>query len=195
VLSALGEPAAASTHLNRFEVERDARGYRIDATADVSATREIVWQTLTDYERLPQFIPGVSRVRILNASESGGRQRLLVEQAGELHFLFFARRVVALLDVMQEPTTRIVAHAISRPRLADGRGDEMRLDAFEGTYTLQALSGGVRLAYRARLVPEHSLPPIIGPWALRRTLQAQFEAMLAEIDRRGGAAPSRAPAR
>jgi hypothetical protein len=182
VLAALIDPATARPHLSRFDVTQDAAGYRIDASADLTADQAVVWNTLTDYEKLPQFVPGIHRVRVLESHEQEGRQHLLVEQAGELRFLFFSRRVAVLLDVEQQPRSRVEARALPRPR--GGNQGEESLNDFEGTYTLVPIPGGVRLGYRARFAPEFTLPPILGPWAVRRTMQAQFEAMLAEIDRR-----------
>lgn len=185
------DEAAASTQLSRFDVIQDAAGYRIDASADLQADPAVVWETLTDYEKLPQFVPGIHRVRVLETREEAGGQHLVVEQAGELRFLFFSRRVAVLLDVQQQPRSRVDARALPRPPVRGS--DESSLQHFEGTYTLRPIPGGVRLGYRARFEPEFKLPPILGPLAVRLTMQAQFEAMLAEIDRRCVAvAPSRA---
>jgi hypothetical protein len=182
VLLGLFDPAPASAHPVRFDVTHDRAGYRIEASADLVASEAVAWETLTDYERLPQFVPGIRSVRILEAHEDGGMQHLLIEQAGELRFLFFSRRVAVLLDVRQQPRTRVEARALPGPT---GPGtDGSRLNHFEGIYTLAPIAGGVRLNYRAQFAPEFALPPILGALAVRRTMQAQFEAMLAEIDRR-----------
>ncbi|HTT13744.1 MAG TPA: SRPBCC family protein [Burkholderiaceae bacterium] len=192
MLLALVEPALARAYLSRFDVTRDAAGFRIDASADLDAEQAVVWGTLTDYEKLPDFVPGIRRVRVLEAHEEGGRQHLLVEQAGELRFLFFSRRVAVLLDIEQQPQSRVEAHALPQ---SVGEGDEASLHEFEGTYTLVPIPGGVRLGYRARFAPEFTLPPILGTLAVRRTMQAQFEALLAEIYRRHLAQVPHAPVR
>jgi hypothetical protein len=127
-------------------------------------------------------VPGVRRVHVLETREEAGRQRLLIEQSGELRFLFFSRRVAVLLEVEHEPPTRIVARAL--PRLTAPDSAEASLNEFEGAYTLVPIPGGVRLGYRAHFAPGFALPPIIGSLAVRRTMQAQFAAMLAEIERR-----------
>src|SRR5262245_39417416 len=69
--------AAASTQLSRFDVTQEAAGYRIDASADLEADQAVVWETLTDYEKLPQFVPGIRRVRVLETREEAGRQHLV----------------------------------------------------------------------------------------------------------------------
>src|SRR5256885_13258044 len=129
VLLVLFDPLSASARLSRFEVTYDAAGYRVDASADLEADQTVVWETLTDYEKLPQFVPGIHRVRVLATHEQAGKQRLLIEQAGELRFLFFSRRIAVLLDVEQQPKTRVDARALPRPRGANS--DEESLDKFE----------------------------------------------------------------
>ena len=193
VLLVLTNLAPADAHPTRFDVTREAAGYRIDASADIEADESVVWNTLTDYPTLPQFVPGIRSVRVLEKHEEAGKERLLVEQSGELRFLFFSRRVSVLLDVEQQPRTRVDARARPRPPGADD--DRTGLDQFEGTYTLVPIPGGTRLGYRAHFIPGFSLPPILGPLVVRRTMQAQFEAMLAEIDRRRTGSPPPAPAR
>lgn len=183
----------ACARTSQFELTGDARGYRVEASADIEAEPALVWATLTDYEGLPGFVPGISSVRVRQVTEEAGRRRLLVEQSGELRFLFFSRRVAVLLDVDQQPMTRVHARALPRPQPADG--DESALDDFEGTYTLVPIAGGVRLAYRARFAPGFALPPLLGRLAIRRTMQAQFEAMLEEIERRRRAPAPQGPAR
>lgn len=193
MLHVLTSPVAVAAQSTRFEVTRDASGYRIDASADLDADEAVVWETLTDYPGLPRFVPGIRSVRVIETHEDAGRQRLLIEQSGELRFLFFSRRVRVLLDVQQQPRSRVDARALPRP--VSDEADEAQLNQFEGTYTLLPIPGGVRLGYRASFTPAFALPPILGPLAVRRTMQAQFEAMLAEIDRRRPHPVPQAPSR
>ena len=46
---------------------------------------ELVWQTLTDYGRLAEFIPGMRSSRVVERHGAVA----VVEQAGEAGFLFF----------------------------------------------------------------------------------------------------------
>jgi len=182
VLLTLLSPVAACARPDHFDVQHDAGGYRVDASADLAADPAVVWETLTDYERLPQFVPGIRSVRVLETHEEAGRQRLLIEQSGELRFLFFSRRVEVLLDVEQQPMRRVNARALPRPQPPDN--EEVNLDQFEGTYTLEPIPGGVRLGYQAHFDLGSALPRLLVRFALRWTMRAQFDAMLDEIDRR-----------
>lgn len=193
MLHVLTSPVAVAAQSTRFDVTREGGGYRVDASADLDADDIVVWETLTDYSGLPRFVPGIRSVRVIETHEDAGKQRLLIEQSGELRFLFFSRRVRVLLDVQQQPRSRVEARALPRP--AGDAADEAQLDQFEGTYTLMPIPGGVRLGYRASFTPAFALPPILGSLAVRRTMQTQFEAMLAEIDRRRAHNLPQAPSR
>lgn len=185
MLAAALDLAAAAAHGAQFDVTRDGATFHVAATADLVADPGVVWDTLTDYEHLPRFVPGIRSARVLERHAEGRYQRLLLEQVGELRFLFFVQRVAVRLDVRHLPQARIDARAV-----AGGPGAERAesgLDEFEGTYELVRIQGGVRLDYRARFVPAFSLPPLLGALAVRQTMKRQFDALLAEIERRQAA--------
>lgn len=177
-LLSAGLPAQAAN----VEVTRESDAFNVVASADIDADPSVAWDTVTDYEHLPRFVPGVLHARVLARQSDGVRQRLLVEQTGELRFLFFVRRVGVLLDVRHQPPTRVEARAL--PRAAPGHDEEASVTDFEGTYVLAPIAGGVRLDYRARFAPTFDLPPILGTLAVRQTMKRQFDALIAEIGRR-----------
>jgi len=153
----------------------------------LAAPARIVWDTLTDYERLRDFMPGVTSSRVL---ERDGN-RLTVEHHGEFDLLFFARPVRVRLAVEHRPFTTVVARSL--PQLADGSRPTLR--DFVGRYELAVVRDGeVRLAYDARFELAQPLPPVIGPlfgtMAMRSAIRADFDALIREIERRRAAAAS-----
>lgn len=181
VLAALLSLTAVRVAAATFDVTRTAGIFHVEASAEFAADLHVVWDALTDYEGLPRFVPGIRRVRVLERYEQAGEEHLIVEQLGEFRFLFFAQRITVLLDVRQVPTSSVRALALPQP---PRDAAEASLNSFEATYTLLRVPGGVRLEYRANFAPNFDLPPLLGWLAVRQTMQAQFEAMLAEIDRR-----------
>lgn len=175
-------PAFAAPAPARFVVTHDATGYRVDAVVDLDASVDVVWQTLTDYERLPRYMPGIEYVRVVSSVDDGSRQLLRVEQAGEAQFLFYRRRVGVMLDIVHEPRKRITTVAVPRP----GDAKDAGVKVFQGSYTLQPREGGsgAHLVYEAHIVPDFRLPPLIDVWLVRHSLQTQFDSLLAEIERR-----------
>ena len=148
------------------------------ANAVLFAPVMVAWQVLTDYERLPVFIPGIAKssVRMRDGN------RVLVEQAGAARFLIFSFPIEVRLEVVESPP-----HAVSSRALG---GNLRRMD---GRYELapDAVRGAVALRYSGEIEPEFSLPPLVGLAVLRHMVEEQFTAMVAEIERRAAAAPSK----
>lgn len=195
LLALLGLPGAADAATSSVTVERDGDRFTVAAEAVIDADPRILWETLTDYERLPQFIPGITRTRVLSRSELADGEQLRVEYAGRFNLLLWMLPTQVWLDVRHTPLKEVVARSIAPPpHTADEVQAVPTLRAFSGRYTLDVLSRAaaglprVRLGYRAQFELAEPLPPVIGPIfgtvAVRHALREQFDAMVAEIERR-----------
>ncbi|MCC7487533.1 MAG: SRPBCC family protein [Burkholderiales bacterium] len=172
VCAALAFPAAAAEIT--VDTVREGDALSIEARAEFEGTVARTWQVLTDYEKLPDFIPDLQSSRVLARAAEG----ITVVQRGEVRLLFFGYPVEVRLLVNEHPMTRVDARAVS------GSFREL-----SGTYAVDASGGRVRLRYTARLVPDFFVPPLIGTWALRRSVRATFVALVEEIVRRQAGAP------
>jgi hypothetical protein len=184
---ALASPAFGASA--QFDVDRQGAAFEVQARAHVAAPVALAWATITDYEALPDFIPDMTTSRVLERRHDGDVEHLTLEQRGALRFLFFTRPVTVRLRVEQQAPTRVVAHNVTP---AQGPAAE-ELRSFAGDYLLQAEADGTSLRYHARIEPAFDLPPLIGAMLVRRTLRAQFQALVDEIERR--ALVSAVPAR
>lgn len=143
----------------------------VRAQATVQAPLPLVWSTLTDYERLPEFIPGIRRSRILSRQGAS----TIVEQSGEARFLF----LTVPIEVTVEST--------ERPPNIEVRRIAGTLRHLQGQYETEVLPGDpprVQLRWVGRVAPESDLPPLVGEALIRRQLQDQFSGMVQEIERR-----------
>jgi carbon monoxide dehydrogenase subunit G len=168
-----GEAGAAE----EFSVEAARRGERFEvrARAVLAAPAPLVWQVLTDYERLPRFVPGISRSIV--RQRDGNRVRL--DQSGEARFLVFSYPIEVQLEVTEAPLQWVVSRAVGgNLRRMYGRY-ELHPDAQRGTVLL----------YTGEIVPDFSLPRFIGTAAVRGMIERQFTAMVEEIERRSGNVP------
>jgi ribosome-associated toxin RatA of RatAB toxin-antitoxin module len=170
VIAALGEPARAAED---FAVDAERTGERIEvrARAVIAATPDLVWQVISDYARLPEFVPGITKSTVIE--RNGNRVR--VEQQGEARFLIFALPIRVRLDVVEWPLEWIASRAVE--------GNVRRMSA---RYEIDAerQQGRVTLRYFGSIEPDFDLPPLVGMYALRRTIEDQFGAMVREIERR-----------
>lgn len=200
-LFAAGHAAAASPSV---EVERDGDRFSVMARATVNADARTAWETLTDYERLPQFIPGIQRSRVVARSGGAESERLTVEYAGRVTLPFFSLPTYVWLDVRHQPPTEVLAQSIPPPRQSPG-DPAPTLREFTSRYTLTPLEpqpgerSRLELVYSARFALAEPLPPLIGPLfgtlAVRHVMREQFEAMVAEITRRAATRPAAAVSR
>lgn len=167
-----------------ISVERDGDTFYVQARAVVAVDPRIVWDTITDYERMREFLPNVEAARVVTRSGS----RAVVEYRGHFPLFFFEIPVRARLAVNHQPYDRIVAR--SEPGEVDGHAQTLR--SFSGTYDLAVVTveqrAGVRLNYQSSFELAEPLPPILGDLFGRamvtKTVRTQFEAMLREMMRR-----------
>lgn len=170
-LFAAHAPAARPAEELSVEAERLGDAVEIRARAVVLAPLHLAWEVLTDYEKLPRFIPGMARSVV--TARNGGR--VVVEQSGEARFLFFGFPIETRLEVVETAPERVVSRAVSgNLRRMDGRYDISCDEARKACI----------LIYRGAIEPGFALPPLIGVAAMRAMVEEQFTAMVAEIERR-----------
>ncbi len=163
-------PVAAIAQQVSIETSVQGDLVTVTASAEMQVDSRTVWNVISDYNHLAEFIPNIRNSRVVQRDGD----RLLVSQTGEFSFLFFRQPVEVMLAVAESAPRQIVARAV---------GGNLR--EMEGRYELENLpTGAVRLSYSARLIPEFSVPPFIGKMVVRRVLAKQFTAMVNEILRR-----------
>ena len=163
------KPAAALA-LAAINVEEKGDEFLIRAQSDVEADSAVIWSTLSDYDHLARFIPGMYSSRTV--SRTGAEA--VVEQKGSAGLGPFRQRFTVLLAVREEMNQSISASGI---------GGDFR--CFKSRYEIVPLgSHRARIIYQAILVPEMPFPPIVGLLAMRSMIGTQFDAVLEEIRRR-----------
>jgi len=152
------------------EAVRRGAAVEIDARATIHASLGTVWSTLTDYNRLAEFIPGMHRSRVI---EQRGNE-FIVEQVGEARFLFFTFPIDVTVASIARPPDAIDIRVV--------KGNLKRLD---GGYRIETVSAGtILLRWHGLIEPEALLPPLLGQAVLRANVEDQFIGMVREIERR-----------
>ena len=170
------------------EVRRSGRRFDADAVLDLSADARTVWDTITDYDALPSFMPGIRACPVIERHRLSARgERLVVEQHGEFRFLLFAQPMKVMLDIEHRELQVAEAKASSFDL---GLLKRRAIDVFEGRYELQTLSARrsaprTQLRYTAVIGLLLPPPPAVGSVAVRQNLAAQLEAVAGEVARRG----------
>ena len=171
--------ASAARAASDVTVEATRRGPALEVvcSALLDAPLDLVWQTLTDYGRLAEFIPGMRISRVLERRGAA----TVVEQSGEARFLFMTFPIeVTLVSTERAP------YAIDASML---KGNLKRLD---GAYRIEPQAGGRMLLTWIGVVEALSMPPLLGEMVMRSNIEDQFRGMVREIVRRDGLRRERA---
>ena len=171
-----GMPCARAAEDISIRADRVGSAVLIEARATLAAPRQLVWETLTDYDRLASFVPGMRLSRVVERRASS----IIVKQQGEAGFLFFTHGIDVVVEAQEAPPHQISVRVLS--------GNLRQLD---GRYQIEPdtrRAGHLLLRWTGLIEPETSLPPLIGVPILRSNIGAQFRGLVREIERRTAAA-------
>jgi len=157
-----------------------AKGYpefAVTAKMITNADIERSWKVLTDYNRLAEFVPNLSRSQV---SSSEGSERV-VTQNGFAQFLFIRQNIDLVLHVTEQPMEAIDI------RLVSGNMRE-----YQARWELQAMSptrqpaddGRTRISYAGIIAPDFYVPTLFGATLMKRDLRNMLNAVKAEIEKR-----------
>jgi len=151
------------------ETQRRDGALQVICRAQLDVPAELAWQTLTDYDHLADFVPGMQSSRVI--SRKGPLS--VVEQVGAARFLFISVPIEVTLASTEHPPDTIEA------RMTKGN-----LKRLEGVYRIEPQAGGrVQVSWNG-LIEAESMPPLIGELLMRSAIEDQFRGMVREIERR-----------
>ena len=172
VLFACAMPAMAQLPKLEVAVKRiDIEGehvFEVSATGTVRAPPAAVWRILTNYERMPEFVPDLKATKVL--SRNGNRAML--EQFGVARFLFFKRGIHLIVQVTEEHPSYIDISLVS--------GD---MKVYQCRWEIQPTpEGGTRIDYGGKLVPKFYVPGMLGENIIRSDIERMMIAVLERLE-------------
>jgi hypothetical protein len=166
-----GALQAGAARIDRLEVHRSGETYRVTLEVRLAAPPERVWAVLTDFHGLARLSPAFREVEVLEAP-AAGLQR--VRTLARLCVLVFCRDAEQVQD-FRRPGPGVLS-ALVDPALSDLREGEAH-------WRLEPDGAGTHMHFRARLIPDFWVPPLVGPWAIRRTLLREAETVTDSLER------------
>lgn len=150
---------------------RNGDAVQVDARATISAPLALIHDTLTDYDHLADFIPGMKKSHLLERHDKTS----VVEQSGmaRLWFLHFPIDVT-VETVEQSPSVISIQLLKGNLKKLSGRYDIEKIDG-DDNYTLH---------WNGTIQPGIDVPSAIAVPLLRRNISEQFHGMVDEIERR-----------
>jgi carbon monoxide dehydrogenase subunit G len=148
---------------------------RYEASLRFDAPPALVWRTITDYDRLADYLPGLDSSRVVGREG----ETVLVRQAGKTRVLF-AKRYAFTLEMRERPIERI-----------DFRMRRGTIEAYEGIWRIlpdpdeDGAPASVVL-YQVRLTTGMPVPGMLLRALVKREIGRMSEALAEEIARRRG---------
>jgi carbon monoxide dehydrogenase subunit G len=159
---------AASPDLD-VKVQMVGDEIRAQVSLFVRASRQHVWDVLTDYDRAPQFQPDLLVSKIVR--RSGDTLRLF--QRTRVRWGPFSVPIETLSDI------RLSAPERTEARLVSGS-----MEKYESITELTPEAGGTRLIFRSQGVAGSALAQLAGESLVKRETEEHFRQLRAEILRR-----------
>lgn len=170
-----------------IDVRRSGRRFEAEAVLELAADAQTVWDTITDYDALSSFMPGIHACHVIERRTlTKAAEQLVVEQHGEFRFLLFAQAMTVRLNIEHRLLRVAEARAVSFDL---GLFNRRAIDVFEARYELtpqveRRSAPRTQLRYTALIGLRIPPPPVVGSMAVRQNLSAQLEAVAREVARR-----------
>lgn len=161
-LDAIEEPPA------RVAVQEAGGVYSVKAEFQVPQAPPAVQAVLTDYERIPQFMPGVETSVVVERAAG----RVVVEQQGVSRLMMFSKRVHLVLEITEAPGLL---------RFHDRCGRSFA--TYDGAWRLSPAGHGTDIVYELTARPSFGVPESILKRLLRRDSVRMIESLRREIAR------------
>ena len=143
--------------------------YSVSAEFIVTEPAAAVITVLTDFERIPRFMPDVHLSRIVERSGNA----LVVEQEATAKFMMFSKKVHLMLDVNED-------NGLSSFRDTCGRS----FAHYQGSWTVTDEDSRAVVIYRLAARPNFDVPSFVLKRLLKRDAVAMIERLQREITTR-----------
>ena len=162
----LAAPLLLSATDEQISVREKDGTYDVRATFSVSRPASVVTAVLTDYVRIPHYMPEVRASQLLERQDD----RAVIEQEAVAKFLMFSKRVHLVLEVQETPQTI---------EFRDRCGQSF--ERYEGAWALAEQRSDTKISYRLTATPRFDVPSWLLTRLLKRDAIEMIERLRAEI--------------
>lgn len=156
LLPALGSAA----EMRRVEVDYSDGQYTMESEVWFDAGQEAVYDVFLDWDLSPEFSSWIDEARNLEPDESG-LSGYYIRNRGCI--LIMCKSVVR--EGRVEVERYLMIHAVANP-------DKSDFELSDETWTFRTEGDQTVVTYRIEMVPKFWVPPLVGPWAIKRKLRS-----------------------
>ena len=167
-------PGAANlATLDRLEVTRSKGRYELQADTFLAASPEDIYNVLLEYDddKFQRISSVYKESRYLDPAPDGTPMVFTLMEGCVMFFCMSMRRVEEL-----ETRTNRYIHTLTVPEESDFKYSTSE-------WILEPAEGGTRMNYTLVMEPDFWVPPIVGPWALKRILSSGGVRAISRIER------------
>ena len=169
VCFALVAGAAAESPVRSIDVAYNGESYVVTAHMFAPVSQAIAWEVLTDFTHMAAWVPNLRESNVIKS----GKNQLTIKQNGTANFGPFSFSFTSVREIVMTPQTAIESKQVQ---------GEMRRQ--QSLMTLSADAGGTQLVYRLELVPTGLAARVMSAERLKRDMEKQFTAIVAEMIKR-----------
>ena len=141
--------------------------YQLKGDFEVAAPLNKVWEVLTDYDHIDEFVSSIERSEV----KERGIHSLLLEQSAIAGAFVFKKKVDVLLKVLEQPTKEIIFVDISHHDF----------ELYEGSWSLESVPNGVEVRYEMIAEPRTRTPRFLTRAAFLKTSRNLLKEVRTEI--------------
>ena len=150
---------AAGADIREVVVEKEDDGYKLRSETWFDADRDALYRILTDYEQFRKFTTAFVESHNVEPDEFG-RPGFYTRMEGCV--LMFCKSYIRAGHLVLTPISDIVA--VADPELSNFKYARERWQLFPD-------GDGTLLIYTFEMEPDFWIPPLIGPYVVKRTLR------------------------
>lgn len=153
-----------------LEVSRSHGFYLVKGSFDVHDSSQAVWNVLSDYDHIPNFVSSVTSSKILER----GRHALVIEQKMQGKIFLINRTFHVVLDIKERPFEKISFKDVSRKNFV----------FYAGSWSIVPIDNGSRILYHLKAKPTGWAPIILGQHVFNTNISQLLNQIRTEIIRR-----------
>jgi len=160
----------------KSSVALDSGIYSVDVLVRIEAPLEVVFQAITDYDRLTEINASIIESYIV---ETQGADRYRVFTRVKFCVLFFCKQIRQVQDIVEYGPALIKATIL--PELSD-------FESGSASWDLVVADDVTYMQFSTEVDPAFWVPPLVGTWLVEREMTKQVQETAMYIEQKVGTA-------
>ncbi len=157
--------------IDKVTVDHSKQRYTVEMNARMDTTAEKAYAVFTDYERLGEINDAIIRAELIDGAPEG-QQRIHTQV--RVCVVGICRVFDQVQDMLKAPPEHLQADIV--PELSNLKYGKAR-------WRIWNQDGRAHLYFSAEVEPDFWVPPLVGPWLIKRKLESEAEQTANGIER------------